>query len=122
MATLVRPPMKATRVLLVLEALAFAAAALVHSGAIPRSNAHHRAAIAESVIAVILLGGWALTFLSFNVAQGAAVTVQALALFCTIVGMVATVIGIGPQTIPDTVFQLAMLLVLISGLIAFARA
>jgi len=114
--------MKATRILLFLEATAFAAAALVHSGVIPRSYAHHRAAIAESVIAVILLVGWALTFLSLPVARGTAIAVQALALFGTIVGMIATIIGIGPQTLPDTVFHLMMLLVLMGGLVAFARA
>ncbi|MGH6925841.1 MAG: hypothetical protein ACRED5_19105 [Propylenella sp.] len=114
--------MKATRILLFLEALAFAAAALVHSGIIPRSNTHHQAAIAESAIAGVLFLGWSLTFLSFTVGRGAAITVQGLALFGAIIGVVMTMIGIGPQTIPNTVFQLTMLILLMGGLIAFARA
>ena len=115
--------MKATRVLLLFEAIAFAVAGLVHSGVIPDDPyTHYRAAVAESAIAVILLIGWAFTFFRFPVARGAAITVQALALLGTIAGMVVTVLGIGPQTLPDTVFQLAMLLVLMGGLIAFARA
>jgi hypothetical protein len=48
--------------------------------------------------------------------------VQAFALLGTSIGIYTIAIGIGPRTIPDITFHLAIVIALISGLVVTARA
>jgi hypothetical protein len=109
------------RLLLIAEAMAFAAAALVHRGAIA-GYAHDRAATAETVIAVALLAGTVATWAWPKRTMMAALTAQGFALLGTLVGVFVVIIGIGPQTVPDKIYHGVILLVLIGGLVWLVRS
>jgi hypothetical protein len=100
----------------------FAVAVAVHSGALGGGFAHQAATIAESSIALVLLAGLALTWISPVRARGVGLTAQALALVGTLVGVLTIVIGIGPRTPLDIAFHVIMLGVLAWGLVATTRA
>lgn len=103
-------------VLLSVEAASFLLAATVHAGVLVRGYEHHEAMIAESAIGAVLLGGLVMTWVRprsmFSVAAG----VQAFALLGTFVGIWTIIVGIGPRTIPDIVYHVAIVLVLIVGI------
>jgi hypothetical protein len=48
-------------------------------------------------------------------------TAQVFALLGTLVGIIMVIIGIGPQTLPDAIYHIAMLIVVVLGIIVFAR-
>jgi hypothetical protein len=52
----------------------------------------------------------------------AALIAQAFALFWTLVGVFVIIIGIGPRTVPDVVYHIAIVAVLIYGLVVASRA
>lgn len=104
------------RAFLLLEAAAFAAAALVHSGVLVDGYEHQEARIAESVIALVLLAGLALSWLRPSQTREAGIVAQGFALLGTLVGMFTIAIGVGPRTAPDVVYHVAIVLVLIWGL------
>jgi hypothetical protein len=112
---------KPIRFLLLLEAAAFFAAALIHAGLFFNGYEHREARIAESVIAVVLLAGLACTWIrGWTIAAGLAA--QGFALLGTSVGIVMIAIGVGPRTLPDIVYHVAIVLVLVFGLGVTARA
>lgn len=108
------------RLLLVAEALAFAAAALVHRGAIA-GYAHDRAATAETVIAVALVAGALATWAWPARLLTAALAAQIFALLGTLIGVFVVIVGVGPQTGPDKIYHGVILLVLIGGLVWLVR-
>ena len=55
-------PLRRVRLFLLCEAAAFVIAALTHLGAMGRGYEHRQACIAESVIALVLLSGLALSY------------------------------------------------------------
>jgi len=114
--------MRAIRSLLWLEAAIFAVAALVHSGILLEGFAHRRAAIAESAIAVVLLAGAAFASMQPSWTRAAGLAVQTFALLGTLLGLVMVAIGDGPRTVPDVVYHLGMVVVLLWGLVVAARA
>ena len=110
------------RLFLMIEALAFAVAALIHFGWLVHGYEHARARIAESVIAAVLLSGWVVTSINANWARRIGIAVQAFALLGTFVGLFTVAIGIGPRTTPDIVYHLSMVALLVGGLIVAIRA
>jgi hypothetical protein len=112
------PPLRA---FLVVETLAFAAAALVHFGAVLHGYEHHDARIAESVIALVLLGGLALSVLRPRLLREAALGAQGFALLGTCVGLFTIAVGVGPRTVLDVVYHFSVVAVLIWGLFAATR-
>lgn len=109
------------RSLLLFEAAAFILAAMTHLGLFVEGYAHRKAATAESVIAVVLLLGLALTYFRPGSARRIALAVQGFALFGTFVGLFTIAIGIGPRTTPDMIFHAGIVIALIAGLIAAVR-
>lgn len=105
-----------------LEAAIFAVAALVHFGILLDGFAHRRAAIAESVIAVVLLAGAAVASIQPSRTRSVGLAVQIFALLGTLLGLVMVAIGVGPRTMPDAVYHLGMVVVLFWGLVLAARA
>jgi hypothetical protein len=97
-------------------------AALVHSGVLMTGYEHREAAIAETVIGGVLLAGLTLSVLRPDPTRGIGLAVQAFALLGTLVGVTMVVIGVGPQTAPDIVYHIGILIVLAFGLAATARA
>lgn len=112
---------RTVRLYLLLEAAAFAAAALVHSGFGFTGYEHREARIAEAVIATVLLAGLAASWIRPAWTRGAALAAQGFGLLGTLVGIFTIAVGVGPRTVPDIIYHAAIVIVLISGLIVAAR-
>jgi hypothetical protein len=110
------------RVYLIVEAAAFATAALIHSGRVISGYAHREAFIAETVIAAVLAAGILLTWMRPGAVRGIGLAAQGFALFWTLVGVVMIAVGVGPRTAPDVAYHAAIVLVLIAGLLTAWRA
>ncbi len=98
------------------EALAFASAALVHYGVLLPGHGHLKAAIAESVIALVLVGALALSRAHAGCPRKLGLAAQGFALLGTCVGLFTIAIGVGPQTTGDLVFHAAVVVLLAWGL------
>jgi hypothetical protein len=107
---------------LLVEAAGFAAAALAHAGVLVPGYTHQQARIAESLTALVLLAGLALSWLRPAWTRQAGTLAQGLALLGTLVGLFTIAVGVGPQTAPDVAYHLAILAVLVWGLVVAARA
>lgn len=79
------------------------------------------ARIAESVIGVVLLVGLALTWIRPRATHRFGLVAQGFALFATLVGIFTIVIGIGPRTVPDIVYHIGIVVVLVLGLVKATR-
>ena len=110
------------RFFLLLEGNTFGVASLIHAGALVEGYEHRQARVAESVIAVVLLGGLALTATVPAWTRWTGIVTQAFALLGTMVGIFAIAIGIGPRTIPDIIYHIAIVAVLVWGLVVAVRA
>jgi hypothetical protein len=110
------------RLLLLLEGASFALAGLVHFGVLVDGYEHRQASVAESSIAVVLLVGFGLTWLWPGRTRLIGLAAQAFALLGTLVGAFTIAVGVGPRTVPDIAYHLAILATLVSGLVVAARA
>jgi hypothetical protein len=110
------------RFFLLLEAAAFSVAALIHSGLLVGGYEHRQARAAESVIGAVLFAGLAWTAIRPQSAPGAALAAQTFALVGTLVGIFTIIIGVGPRTPLDIAYHVAIVIVLVSGIIAARRA
>lgn len=99
-----------------IEAIAFAAAALIHYGVALPGHAHLKAAVAESVIALVLAAALALSRAHAGCPRKLGITAQAFALLGTCVGLFTIMIGIGPQSAGDLAFHGVIVCVLAWGL------
>ena len=107
----------ALRSFLLLEVIIFACASLLHRGLMLRGFEHLKAAIAESVIGLVLAVGFAIGVYRPLHARAAALTTQSLALLGVAVGVATIIIGIGPRTVLDYLIQAVMAVVLVGGLL-----
>lgn len=105
-----------------LQAIVFGAASMVHSGVVMRGYEHREAAIAESVIGLVLLLGLAASVMAPRASRAAGLAAQGFALLGTLVGMVTIAIGIGPRTAFDVALHLGMIALLVAGLVRVARS
>ena len=110
-----------SRALLGFEAATFAVAAAVHHGVLVAGHGHAPAATAETVIALALLAGLALSRAPHPWPARAAFVAQAFALVGVVIGLVTIAIGIGPQTAVDVAYHLTIVPVLGAGLAICAR-
>lgn len=99
-----------------IEALAFAGAALVHYGVLLPGSAHLRAAIAESVVALVLAGALVLSRAHAGCPRKLGIIAQGFALLGTCVGLFTIAVGVGPQTRGDLIFHAAIIVLLACGL------
>src|SRR5919109_963107 len=104
------------RLFLLLQGASFVLAALVHSGVLFRGYEHGSAAIAETVIGVVLLVALALTWGLPQRTRAIGIAAQAFALLGTLVGVFTIAIGVGPRTLPDIAYHVAILVALVWGL------
>jgi hypothetical protein len=109
------------RVFLAVEAGSFIMAALVHFGVLTTGYEHQAAGTAESVIGVVLLAGLGATWLWPYLARTAGLAAQGFALLGTGVGLFTIAIGVGPRTVPDIVYHVCIVVLLIAGLRAARR-
>ena len=110
------------RLFLLLEAAAFVAAASVHFSLVIAGYEHQKAGVAESVIAVVLILGLAVTSLGRTWTRRVGLAAQAFALVGTLIGVFTITIGVGPRTLPDVAYHFAIMVVLIWGLVVAVRA
>lgn len=103
------------------EVVIFLIAALTHFEVLFDGYADRGAAIAESVIGVVLVAGLILASLRPASARTVGIVVQVFALLGTFVGLVLLV-TVGPSRLLDLTFHLVMALVLITGLMVTIRA
>ena len=109
-------PTVAARLFLLLEAATFLVAAAIHAGALADGHTHHDAAIAESLIAIVLIAALGLGWTRHPWPLRFAVIAQAFALAGVLVGLFTIAIGVGPRTVPDVAYHVAILGVLAAGL------
>ncbi len=109
------------RLFLLLEGASFAVAALVHGGVLVAGYMHRQAAIAESTIALVLLVGCALTWVWPARTRLIGLVAQVFAVLGTLVGVFTIAVGVGPRTVPDIAYHLAILVALAWGLVVAAR-
>ncbi len=107
---------------LLFEGASFVVAGLIHAGLLVEGYRHREAAIAESVIAVVLLVGLGLTWVWPARTRLIGLVAQAFALLGTSVGVFVIAIGVGPRTVPDIAYHLGIVIVLVWGLVVAARA
>ncbi len=110
------------RIFLFLEAAAFSIAALTHFGLLIDDYQHHKAGTAESVIALVLFSGLALSWVRPASARAVGLSAQGFALLGTLVGIFMIAISVAPRTVPDIVYHIVIVLVLVFGLVVAARA
>src|SRR5467141_2016170 len=109
------------RFFLLFEAATFVVAALSHFGILVSGYEHRAAGTAESVIAGVLLVGWATTWVGPAFNRGIGLAAQTFALLGTIVGLFTIAIGVGPRTVPDLAYHVSIVAVLIWGLVVAKR-
>ncbi len=114
--------MRVIRLFMLFEAAAFVIASMIHSGLLMTGYEHDRARIAEGVIAVVLLTGAASTWIRPAWTRKAGLAAQAFALLGTLIGVFTIAIGIGPRTLPDVAYHVAIITVLIIGLVIAKHA
>jgi hypothetical protein len=114
--------MQAIRFWMSLEGAAFITAALIHFGPLIQGYEHEKASIAESVIAVVLVIGLALTWMMPRSTRRIGLAAQMFALLATLVGIFTIAVGVGPRTAPDIAYHIGIVAVLAYGLIITARA
>lgn len=102
--------------LLMTEATLFIAAALLHTGAFVAGYRHREAGNAETVIAVVLLAGFATSVIAPRWSRAAGLVAQGFALLGTGVGIFTIAIGIGPQTALDVTIHAVMIATVVMGL------
>ncbi len=105
---------------LIVQSAVFAFAASAHFGVFSDMD-DPGAAIAETVIAVVLLAGLALTFTRAADVRSIALAAQGFALLGTLIG-VTLVFTVGPRETFDVVVHLVMLALLTAGLAVTYRA
>jgi hypothetical protein len=104
------------RVYLLVEAVSFAVASLIHSGKLIRGYEHPQARIAEGVIASVLFVGLVLTGIRPTWLRKVGLWAQGFALLGTLVGIFTIVIGVGPRTVLDIGYHIGIVVVLVLGL------
>jgi hypothetical protein len=114
--------MNAIRTFLGLEAVAFAAAALVHARILLDGYQHRQASVAESVIGLVLIGALFVSVAIPRVTRAAGLAAQAFALLGTLVGITMIAIGVGPQTSLDVVLHAGFVALLVAGLVVAKRS
>ena len=108
------------RALLIGEAAAFAAAALVHTEIVLPGNPDPAAATAESIIAGVLVLAVALSVARPGWTRSAALAAQSFALLGDLVGLTIFLV-VEPERIADIVFHVLIAAILIGGLAYAAR-
>ena len=110
------------RLFLLIEGVVFVVAALTHFGVLIEGYEHREAGTAEAVIGAVLLAGLTVSLIRPRLTRIAGLISQVFALIGTLVGIFTIIIGVGPQTAPDIIYHVAIIIVLVWSLILTAQA
>ncbi|HEY1390118.1 MAG TPA: hypothetical protein VGF38_16395 [Ktedonobacterales bacterium] len=110
------------RAFLLVEAIAFILAGAIHSGIFIAIDTHYQAAIAESIIGFVLLVGFGLSLVWPAQTRLIGLLAQTFAALGTMIGLFTIAVGVGPRSVGDIAFHLAILAVLGCGLAVTARS
>ena len=113
---------QAIRLFLLLEAATFIVAALIHRGYLVAGYVHLQAHVAESIIAAVLVGGFLLTLFLGSWTRKVGLIAQGFALLGTLMGIFMIIVGVGPRTVPDIIYHIAIVAVLTAGLLLARQA
>jgi hypothetical protein len=108
--------------LMALEGAAFAIASIIHSGAFVRVSVDPGASTAEGVIAAVLLIGAVVAGVRPNWTRPVASLAQGFGLAGSLIGLYLMTRGIAPNTVPDAIFHVVVVITLAVGLAAAIRA
>jgi hypothetical protein len=111
---------RSIRLFLLIEAVSFLLAALIHSGWLIPGYQHAKARIAEGIIGIVLFTGLGLTWIRPGTVRRIGMAAQGFALLGTLVGVFTIAVGVGPRTTPDIVYHIAIVVVLAWGLLLAA--
>jgi hypothetical protein len=114
--------MTRVRVVIVVTAAVFFAAASLHWGLLIEGYAHEGARIPEAVIGVVLLAGAIASWAPPPRGRRAALGAQIFALLGVGVGVTMISIGIGPRSALDLALHAIMTVMLFAGLVLAWRA
>ena len=103
------------------EAIAFAIASVVHSGVLIDVSVDPGANIAEGTIAAVLLVGAIVITLQPSWTRVVGALAQGFALLGSLIGTYLAFRGLGPNTVPDLVFHVAVVVTLAFGVLAALR-
>jgi len=109
------------RLFMLAEAATFIVAASIHAGLLIPGYEHREARIAETVIGMVLVAGAMLTWIRPASAPAAGLAAQGFALLGTLVGIFTIVIGVGPRSVLDIIYHVAIVAVLVRGLVVSWR-
>jgi hypothetical protein len=101
---------------MLVEAAAFILAALTHFGILFKGYAHLKAGIAETIIAAVLVFGVMASGNRPSRRYGIELFTQSFALLGTLVGIFTIIVGVGPRTLPDIIYHVAIVIVLATGI------
>lgn len=107
--------------LMFVQAVAFAIASVIHSGALTDVSVDPGANIAEGVIAAVLFGGAIVASVRPSWTQVVGSLAQGFGLLGSLIGLFLATRGLGPDTVPDLVFHVAVVITLALGLLATIR-
>ncbi|HEU5349169.1 MAG TPA: hypothetical protein VFU63_11215 [Ktedonobacterales bacterium] len=109
------------RLFLLIEAVCFIAAGIIHTGMLVTFDVLPPAAVAESIIGVVLLIGLGLTWIWRSETRIIGLIVQGFAMLGTLVGLFIILSGAGVNAVLNISFHVIFLLVLAWGLVVTVR-
>lgn len=105
------------RVLIAVSALSLIVASLIHLEVLFQGYGHQDAGTAEAVIGAVMLIGLPFTLLSGRSGWLAGVALLAFGLAGTLIGVFTIIVGVGPRTVPDIIYHVVLLTLLVLGLL-----
>ena len=107
--------------LMFVEAIAFFIASAIHSGALIDVSVDPAANIAEGIIGAVLLVGAIVTTVRPLWTRVVGVLAQGFGLLGSLIGLYLAIRGVGPNTVPDVIFHVAIVAMLAIGVVAALR-
>lgn len=108
--------------LMLVEAIAFLIASVIHSGAVIDVSVDPGANVAEGIIGAVLLVGAVATTVRPGWTRVVGVLAQGFGLLGSLIGLFLATRGLGPNTVPDLVFHVTIVAMLAVGMVAAFRA
>jgi hypothetical protein len=107
--------------LMFVEAIAFFIASAIHSGALIDASVDPAANVAEGIIGAVLLLAAIVTTVRPSWTRVVGVLAQGFGLLGSLIGLYLAIRGVGPNTVPDVIFHVAIVAMLAIGVVAAFR-